>query len=182
MPNPNTFSPLYANVAEESERTKNTTQENSALSESLANKNENEVIHNISNRFHAIKGLTPVEECVKENGVTEQDIEKIQAKSLYLETKEVRSNGKSGNPEEKLSDAIGREIASYPMREIYDIEPFLNKVAKQSAFESIGFDLNKAKQADGIIGQCLNRGDIKPVLDDLREDMPLDIDKLTPKP
>lgn len=178
MPNPNTFSELYTKTVKD----KNVTQENNTTSDFLTNKNENEVIHNISNRFHAIKGLTPVEECVKENCVTEQDIEKIQAKSLYLETKEVRSNGKSGNPEEKLSDAIGREIASYPMREIYDIEPFLNKVAKRSAFESIGFDLNKAKQADGIIGQCLNRGDIKPVLDDLREDIPLDIDKLTPKP
>lgn len=178
MPNRNTFSELYTKTAED----KSVTQENNTTSESLANKNENTEIHNISNRFRAIDELTPVKECVKENGITDQDIAQIKAKSLYLETKEARNNGKSGNPEEKLSDAIGREIASYPMRQIYDIEPFLNKVAKKSAFESIGFDLNKAQQADGIIEQCLNRGDIKPVLDDLREDMPLDIDKLTPKP
>lgn len=49
----------------------------------------------------------------------------------------------------------------------------------------MGFDLDKAKKADGVIEQCLNRGnrgDIKPVLDDLREDMHLHIDTLTPKP
>lgn len=174
MPNRNTFSELYTKTAED----KSVTQENNATSESLANKNENTEIHNISNRFRAIDELTPVKECVKENGITDQDIAQIKAKSLYLETKEARHNdGKSNNQSGQLESVI----SSWP-RQLRGDNFLLDSIAKQSAFDSMGFDLDKAKKADGIIDQCLNRGDIKPVLDDLREDMPLSIDAVTSKP
>lgn len=167
MPNPNTLSHLYQNVAED-EKTKNETQ---------INKTENTEIHNISNRFRAIDELTPVKECVKENGITDQDIAQIKAKSLYLETKEARHNeGKSNNQYSQLENII----SSWPSK-LRDESLLLDTIAKQSAFDSIGFDLDKAKKADGIIDQCLNKGDIKPVLDDLREDMTLSIDAVTPK-
>lgn len=168
MPNPNTLNHLYPNVAEDT-KPKNETQ---------INKDENTEIHNISNRFRAIDELTPVKECVKENGITAQDIAQIKAKSLYLETKEARHNeGKSNNQSGQLENII----SSWP-HQLRDTNFLLDSIAKQSAFDSMGFNLDQAKKADGIIDQCLNRGDIKPVLDDLREDMPLSIDAVTPKP
>ena len=167
MANPDYLAHLYTNVAED-EKTKNATQ---------IDKTENTEIHNISNRFRAIDELTPVKECVKENGITDQDIAQIKAKSLYLETKEARHNeGKSNNQFSQLENII----SSWPSK-LRDDSLLLDSIAKQSAFDSIGFDLDKAKKADGIIDQCLNKGDIKPVLDDLREDMTLSIDAVTPK-
>lgn len=116
-------------------------------SESLAKRSEE--IHSMANKLNNLQDLGLLEECLKKHNISEKSVELIKAESFNIGIQEAKygiSKDESlANILAPLTDGISEENKI----------SLLNDLAKKNAQQTVGFNLEKARQDMQKVEQCI---------------------------
>ena len=109
----------------------------------------NEEIHSMANKLNNLQDVGLLAECLKKHNISEKSVELISAESFDIGIQEakhgVSKDESLANLLEPLTDRISEENKI----------SLLNDLAKKNAQQTIGFNLEKARQDMQKVEQCI---------------------------
>lgn len=112
----------------------------------------NDEIHSMANKLYNLQGESAglLQECLKHYNISEKSLELIKAESFDIGIQEAKKSGVSND--DNLSNLLANLTEKMTEEDRISL---LNHLAKANSLQTVGFDLEKARQNIENIDQCI---------------------------